>query len=234
MTLGDGPAAPTTTKPAKKASPKDVERALDGARRSDDSLLGFGNREEGIVSAAVRAEFRAAAVPDGTRARIVVDIDATGAITAANVVSSTQGDAAMWATMAANVRTALHGSVELGPAAKKAGVRVAVDATIVHVFSNGTDGKPVVGECPTMPNILNDLHPTPFGMPGGAAWGEHPNGTCNLQDAQGTKKHIEVKTTTTAILPDAGPPPSAALEATKPKPQRVTLGGLLFGDHAKK
>lgn len=235
VTGGNGPAAPTTTPRDRRSTSRDVERAVDGARRSDDSKLGFGNREEGIVSAAVREVFRSAVVRSGARAELVVDIDADGTILAAAVVSSTQGDAGMWAGMAANVKARLGGKVELGPTAQRAGVRLVIHATVLHVLSNGTDGTPIVGECPKMPDILLDLHPTPFGMPGGAAWGEFANGTCNLQDIQDPKhKHIEVRTSTTAILPDAGPPPFATLDAAKPKPQRITLGDLFFKGGNKK
>lgn len=227
--LSDAPAAPKLAPKAKRASRADVDRGMDGARRSDDSVLGFGNREEGIVAAAVREVLRNAPVPNGTRARVVVDIDASGAIRAVAVVTSTKGDTGMWFSQAAGIRAALGGHVELGETAKKAGVKIVVDATIVHVFSNGTDGTPIVGECSPMPNVLNDQHPAPFGAIGGAPYLEFANGTCNLQDAQGTKKHIEVKATTSAILPDIGPPPFATLDAKRPKPQRITVGDGLFG-----
>lgn len=232
--LGPGAPAPTEAPKAKRASPEDVERGMDGARRSDDSALGFGNREEGIVAAAVRQVLRSAPVPDKTRARVVVDIDATGAIKSVAVVTSTDGTGSMWAEQAAKINGELGGRVELSPTAMKGGVQVVVDAKVVHVFSNGTDGKPMVGECPKMPDVLNDQHPAPFGAIGGAPYLEFDNGTCNLQDVQGTKKHIEVKTNVCSHLPNIGPPPFGTLDAKKPKKQRPTLGDMLFGRPPKK
>lgn len=232
--LGPGAPAPTQAPKAKRASPADVDRGMDGARRSDDSALGFGNREEGVVAAAVRQVLRSAPVPDKTRARVVVDIDPTGAIESVAVVTSTDGTGAMWAEQAAKINAALDGHVELSPTAKRGGVQVVVDAKVVHVFSNGTDGKPRVGECPRTLDVLNDQHPAPFGAIGGAPYLEFDNGTCNLQDAQGTKKHIEVKTNVCSHLPNIGPPPFGTLDAQKPKKQRPTLGDMLFGRPPKK
>ncbi len=235
VTITDGPAAPTTTPEEKKASSKDVDRGLDGVRRSDDSALGFGNREERTVGFAVRTVLRSAAVRDGARARVIVDLAPDGTVLAATISRTTQGDDVMWAEIAAGVRAALGPTVELSPTAQRAGIRIVVDAKIVHVLSNGTDGYPVVGECPKMPDILNDLHPAPFGLIGGAAWDDRPNGTCALQDIQDPKhKHIEVRTVVTGILPDIGPPPFATLDAAKPKRQRPTLVWMIFGDHATK
>jgi hypothetical protein len=121
--------------------------------------------------------------------------------------------------------------IDVGPEAARAGVRVVVDATILHLFSNGTDGRPVVGECPKMPPLV-DRPPPPFGAMGGAAYGEDPNGTCVLQDAGDFKhKHIEVRTKTSVVLPGAPPPLASSLP--KPRPKPFNLWRLLFDDHSR-
>src|SRR5207253_2479922 len=125
-----------------------------------------------------------------------------------------RGDDATWQSVVDEARGSVAAKpLALGASAKRAGVRVVVDAVVLHVFSNGTDGTPVVGECPKMPVVRPDVAPVrgmfgdvpyPFFALGGSSYGEDPNGSCVLQDAGDFhSKHIEVRTTTHAFVPGA-------------------------------
>jgi hypothetical protein len=238
---GDAPSAPTSVPHRPAVTGTDVDRALGAVIRSNDAQVGLGNREEHAVAVALQVAARKAPVPDKTHARFEFDIDASGKITAARLVSASAGDAATWDSVIDETRSSLSQKpLDLGPESKRAGVRVAVDATIVHVYANGTDGKPIVGECPKMFRVRVDAAPIrglfgdapdPFFAVGGEAYGQAANGTCVLQDAGDFhSKHIEVRTTTQAIIPNEPPPPLESFP--KWRERHISLVNLIFGDHS--
>ena len=211
-------AAPTSLPVPVRVTGSDVDRGIGAALRAADAKIGMSNPEEHEVAAAVQLAGRKVHVPSGTRVRVEFDIDANGNMTGARIASASGGDEATWNAMLGDVRGSLSArAIHLGAEAKRAGVRVAVDATILLVFANGTDGKPVIGECPSIPwigpsaptrGLFGDAPPSFFAV-GGAAFGEEPNGTCLLQDAAGASgsKHIEVRTTSKAFIEGEPPPP---------------------------
>lgn len=227
--LDGSPIASTTAPRARDVAPNEAARSLEAALTAED-VSGARDREARFVASKVRTVWRRAPVPDGTRTRIDVDIDANGRVTRLSVSRASGGTESVWRGMAAELRAELGAAIDLGPSARHAGVRVTIEARVLHVYANGTDGTPVLGSCPTMP-LVGGEKPAPFGAIGGAAYGDLPNGSCVLTDGPQTMKHIEVRTDASSTFPGSNPPPLRShLEAAWPipKPHMPSLEEILM------
>ncbi len=225
-----GPAAPSETPRARRASRDAADLALIPALRAHNAKLGLGNPEENAVATAVQTAGRALTVPKDTRFRIEVELDREGNVLGARVLSASAGDEGTWSGLVEAVRGGLGKRVQIGADVRRAGGRVVVDAEVKHVFVSGSDGTVQHGECVTDPHTSGIWPATPFYWVGGAPYGDLPTGTCGLSDAtNGQPKQIQVRTKVTTVLPGAAPPPRSTFGERK-KPKIPSIWELLLPD----
>lgn len=217
--------APTRPRAPRPLTEDSIEGGIRSAMRARDESIGLGGQEATIVTTAVKLAARAAPVPSGTRARFEIDLDAAGNILGARIAQFSHGNERIWGDVLAAFKGALGpGPIALGGDAKKAGVRLQIDAQIVHALPGGSVDGVRVGECMPMPEEGGDRGTTrdmfsgsDFFAVGGGLYGDRATGTCTFGEDPTAERHIEVRTTTRSVFPNAGPPPAH----TMPKPKKL-------------
>ncbi len=231
------PRAPTTSPHGPVVVGEDVTRGLDVVLYTRDREEGIGSRAIRRMETAVSDATKKAIIHAGARARVAIDVGRDGSVASVRLVAASAGSDATWAPVVDDVRASLRGApVDFGEAAEHAGAHVEVEAQLLFATANGTDGKPIIGECPTMPRVRADTSnirglfgdaPEPFFAIGGAPYGREPNGTCALWEPQGSKRQIEVRTQATVTFPDA--PPLPVSHYPKPRKRPVSILFLILG-----
>jgi hypothetical protein len=199
--------APAPTEAPKRAplTPESVERGLRSAMREKDQQLGLGAPERQIVARAVREPLRAVPAPSGTHVAYEVTVDRTGLVGSVRRLRSSAGDESMWREADRAIAGSLVGKrLPVGVDAQRAGVRIVVAASILHVLPSGSVDGEWVGDC--SPSYEDgDLHGSRALFPsesffsnGGAMYGDRPSGTCTTYEDPNGKRHIEVRATTTS------------------------------------
>lgn len=221
--------APTAPPVTPRVRPDAANLSLMTAMRAQDAELGLGNSEEAIVATAVQDAGRAAAVPRDTRFRVEVELGRRGQLLGVRVTSASAGTDEIWRGVADTVRSSLGETVQIGPAARVAGVTVVVDAEVKHLFVAGADEHVVVGPCPTTIHTSGMWPADPFHWVGGEPYGDYATGSCALSDTtNGQPKQIRVRTKVSVGLPGAPPPPASSFPKHRERRRLPSLQELIL------
>jgi hypothetical protein len=210
------PPAPTTPPRAPILRSESVDRGLRSALRRREERLGLGGPERREVTEAIRTALFRAPVPGGSHVRYEVRLDARGIVASVRRLETRSGDETLWRGVDRAVTASLTSRpIPLGSDARIDGVRIVVDAEVVHVLAQGSLDGTAIGECPAFGDG-GEVHgesrefyfpSARFFAVGGPALGEAPP-SCLLREVNDGHRHIEVRATTASFFEDEPPPPA--------------------------